>query len=121
MAADAELGVVVISQLAKRRPLPLADLDRLNGVVDNDLLDRLAATDRLHGDLGLELGTVGSALAELLRKRLRLRWVPRSEAVPRLRGKRWGRSRKTRQPQFESIGVERDIKMTKAPPWGGAE
>jgi hypothetical protein len=32
-------------------------------VVSGDLLDRLAATDRLHGDPGLELGTVGAALA----------------------------------------------------------
>jgi hypothetical protein len=30
-------------------------------------MDRLAATDRLHGDLGLELGTVGEAFAQLLR------------------------------------------------------
>ena len=31
--------------------------------VGGDLLDRLAATDRLHGDPGLELGTVSAALA----------------------------------------------------------
>lgn len=43
--------------------LPLADLDRVDGVVGGDLLDRLAATDRLHGDPGLELGAVGAALA----------------------------------------------------------
>jgi hypothetical protein len=48
--------------------LPLADLDRVDGVVGGDLLDRLAATDRLHGDPGLELGTVGAALAH--------RWEP---------------------------------------------
>ena len=48
--------------------LPLADLDRVDGVVGGDLLDRLAATDRLHGDLGLELGTVGAVLAH--------RWEP---------------------------------------------
>jgi len=47
-------------------------------VVSGDLLDRLAATDRLHGDPGLELGAVGAALAH--------RWEPRSGAVPRLRG-----------------------------------
>jgi hypothetical protein len=50
----------------------------VNGVVRGDLLDRLAAADRLHGDLGLELGTVGAALAH--------RWEPHSGAVPRLRG-----------------------------------
>jgi hypothetical protein len=32
-------------------------------VVGSDLLDRLAANDRLHGDSGLELRAVGSALA----------------------------------------------------------
>jgi len=46
----------------------VGDLDRVDGVVGGDLLDRLAATDRLHGDPGLELGTVGAALAH--------RWVP---------------------------------------------
>lgn len=30
--------------------------------VGGDLLERIATTDRLHGDLGLELGAVGSAL-----------------------------------------------------------
>ena len=29
----------------------------------NTLLERLAANDRLHGDLGLELGTMDSVLA----------------------------------------------------------
>jgi hypothetical protein len=58
----------------------------VNGVVSGDLLDRLAATDRLHGDPGLELGTVGASFAQLLRRRLRLRWEPLSGAVPRLRG-----------------------------------
>ena len=57
-----------------------------DGVVSSDLLDRLAANDRLHGDPGLELGTVGAALAQFLRRRLRLRWEPLSGAVPRLRG-----------------------------------
>ena len=44
-------------------PLPLAHLDRVDGVVGGNLLERLAATDRLHGDLGLERGTMGLALA----------------------------------------------------------
>ena len=35
----------------------------VDGVIRGDLLDRLAATDRLHGDSGLEFGTVGAALA----------------------------------------------------------
>ena len=43
--------------------LPLADLNGMNGVISIDLLDRLEATDRLHGDSGLEFGTVGAALA----------------------------------------------------------
>jgi hypothetical protein len=41
-------------------------------------LDRLAAADRHHGDLGLELGAAGAALAHW--------WEPLSGAVPRLRG-----------------------------------
>ena len=44
-------------------PLPLSHLDRVDGMVGSDLLDRLAATDLLHGDSGLELGAVGPALA----------------------------------------------------------
>jgi len=47
-------------------------------VICGDLLDRLAATDRLHGDPGLELVTVGAALAHW--------WEPLSGAEPRLRG-----------------------------------
>jgi len=47
-------------------------------VVSGDLLDRLATADRLHGDPGLELGTVSAALAH--------RWEPLSGALPRLRG-----------------------------------
>ena len=46
-----------------------------DGMLRGDLLDRLAATDRLHGDPGLD-GTVGAAFAQLLRRRLRLRWKP---------------------------------------------
>jgi len=59
-------------------PLPLAHLDRVDGMVSGNLLDRLAATDRLHGDPGLELRAVASALAHW--------WEPRSGAVPLLRG-----------------------------------
>ena len=35
----------------------------MDGVIGGDLLDGLAATDRLHGDFGLELRAVGAALA----------------------------------------------------------
>ena len=48
----------------------------MNDVVGGDLLVRLASTDRLHGDHGLELGTVDAPLA--------LWWEPLSGAVPRL-------------------------------------
>ena len=58
-------------------PLPLAHLDRVDGVISGDFLDRLAATNRLHGDSSLELRAVGAALAHW--------WEPRSGAVPRLR------------------------------------
>ena len=43
--------------------LPLTHLNWVDGVIGGDLLDRLAATDRLHGDSGLEFGTMGAALA----------------------------------------------------------
>jgi hypothetical protein len=59
-------------------PLSLAHLDGMDGVISGDLSDRLATTDRLHGDSGFEIGTVGAALAH--------RWEPLSGAVPRLRG-----------------------------------
>jgi len=58
--------------------LPLAQLDRVDGVISGDFLDRLAATNRLHGDSSLELRAVGAALAHW--------WEPRSGALPRLRG-----------------------------------
>lgn len=35
----------------------------MNVVVVGDLLNRLAFTDRLHGDPSLELGSVGAALS----------------------------------------------------------
>ena len=62
----------------QKLPLPMAHLDRVNGVISSDLLDRFATTDRIHGELGLELGAVGGALVH--------RWEPRSGAVPRLKG-----------------------------------
>ena len=49
-------------------PLPLAHLNRVDGMISADLLDRLAATDRLNGDLGLELRAVVMALAQLFRR-----------------------------------------------------
>lgn len=42
-----------------------------------DLLDRPAATDRLHGDPVIELGAVGTALA--------IRWEAISGLLPRLK------------------------------------
>jgi len=79
--------VLVLGLLAHGEPLTgtvqellllLAHLDRVNDVVGGDLLVRLASTDRLHGDHGLELGTMDAPLA--------LWWDPLSGAVPRLRG-----------------------------------
>lgn len=43
--------------------LPLIHLNRVDDVIGDDLLDRLAATDRRVGDSGLEFGTMGAALA----------------------------------------------------------
>ena len=43
--------------------LTLIYLNRVDGVISGDLLDRLAPTDRLYGDSGLEFGTMGATLA----------------------------------------------------------
>jgi hypothetical protein len=66
-----------LADAIQQLPLPLAHLDGMNGVISGDLLDRLATTDRLHGDPRLALGTVGAALAHW--------WEPHSGAVRRLR------------------------------------
>jgi len=76
LLAPGEQLTGAVQQLA----LPLAHLDRVNGVVSGDLLDRLAAADRLHGDPGLELGTVGAALIN--------RSEPLSGELPSFRGHR---------------------------------
>jgi len=52
-------------------------MDWVDGMVSGDLLNHHAATDRLDGESGVELRTVGSALAHW--------WESRSGAVPRLR------------------------------------
>jgi hypothetical protein len=62
----------------ERRHLSWQRGDWVDSVIGGDLLDRLAATDRLHGDPGLELGAMGAALTH--------RWEPLSGAVPRLKG-----------------------------------
>ena len=59
LAAPCEQLAGAIQQL----PLPLAHLDRMDGVISGDLLDRLTTTDRLHGDSGLELGAMCAARA----------------------------------------------------------
>ena len=58
--------------------MPLVAPVSVDSVIGVDLLDRLAATDRIHATLGLEVGAVSWALAH--------RWEPVSGAVPRLRG-----------------------------------
>jgi hypothetical protein len=67
-------------------PLPLAQLDWVNGVISSDLLNRLATTNRFHGDLGFEIRAMCTVFAQLLRRRLRQRWNPVSWTVPRLSG-----------------------------------
>lgn len=37
-------------------------MDREDGMLSRDLMQRLTATDRLHCDLGLELESMGTAL-----------------------------------------------------------
>lgn len=51
--------------------LPLAHLNRVHRMVGGNLLERLATTDRLHGDLGLELGAMSAAFAHLWEPPLR--------------------------------------------------
>jgi hypothetical protein len=58
--------------------LPLAHLVRVHTMIGGDFLDRLAATGRIHGNPGLELGAVVAAPAHW--------WEPLSGALPRLRG-----------------------------------
>ena len=64
--------LLVLALLASRKQLtgtiqqlllPLAYLDGVDRVISSDLLDCLAATDRLHGDSSLEFRTVSAALA----------------------------------------------------------
>lgn len=64
--------LLVLALLASRKQLtgtiqqlllPLAYLDGVYRVISSDHLDCLAAADRLHGDSGLEFGTVGESLA----------------------------------------------------------
>lgn len=66
-----------------------------NGWTAGDLLDRLTATDRLHGNTALELGPEGKALAH--------RWELRSGVIPRRRVKQWELSRKTRTNQCDTL------------------
>jgi hypothetical protein len=63
-----------------------AALRKPNGVVSSDLLEGHAVDDGFYGPMGLEFGTVGSAIGQLLRTGLRQRWVPRFGAVSWLRG-----------------------------------
>ena len=56
------LGEQLASSI-KQLLLPLAQLDRVDGVIGSYILDRLAGTGRLRGAPGLELGAVSAALA----------------------------------------------------------
>ena len=47
-------------------PLPLADLDGMDGVISGDLLDRLTTAVRLHGDSRFELGGCGCGVCSLV-------------------------------------------------------
>jgi hypothetical protein len=59
--------------------------DRLLGLLAA-CISMLGQDEGIHGDSGLELGTVGAAFAQLLRRRLRLRWKPpfRGGAPPQM-------------------------------------
>jgi hypothetical protein len=45
----------------------------MDRVVGGEVLNRLTATDRLHGNPGIELEAMGTAFAQLLRGKLRQR------------------------------------------------
>lgn len=62
-------------RITKLLPAQTAHLDQVNAVVGGDLVQCNAATNCHHGDLGLELGTVDTALDH--------RCEPLSGAVPR--------------------------------------
>jgi len=47
----------------EKLPLPLAHLDRVDGGISGDLLDRLKTAYRLHDNWGFEVGADGAALA----------------------------------------------------------
>jgi hypothetical protein len=66
--------------------------NRVNGVAGRDLLDRLAATDRLHANPGLELGAVSTAVAH--------RWEPPSRGSTPPQRLTMGPVRKTRPPHW---------------------
>jgi len=76
----------------------------MDGMVGADFLDRLAATDRFHGDPGPELGTVGAALAQLLRRKLRLRRELLSGAVPRPQRLTMGAVQKSQTTSLLNLG-----------------
>ena len=46
------------------------------GTIGSELLDHLTATNRLHGNLGLDLGPVLAARIYILEKRLLQWWEP---------------------------------------------
>ena len=52
---------------------PLTHLNLMDRVVGGEVLNRLTATDRLHGNPGIELEAMGTAFAQLLRGKLRQR------------------------------------------------
>lgn len=64
----------------------VAALRNANGVVSSEFLEGHAAAAGIYGHTGLAFGSVGSALAQLMRSRLCQGWVPRFGAVACLRG-----------------------------------
>jgi|LakMenE18May11ns_1017448.scaffolds.fasta_scaffold9932615_2 hypothetical protein len=61
-----------------------AALGNSNRVVSSDRLEGHAAADGIYGHTGLAFETVGAALGQFLRSRLRQWWVSRFGAVLRL-------------------------------------
>ncbi len=114
-------------------------LTQFDSVVGGDLLDRLAATDRLHGDPVLELGAVGAALAQLLRRRLRQRWerlswwcpasevndgaCPEKQSTSRPTGSssRYSQSAHPRKRRASVSGYQAAVRLSKDPAAGNAQ
>jgi len=97
----------------KQLRLPLAHLDRVDGVIGGDLLVRLAATDRRHGDSGLERGVVERRLLNSFGEGFANGESPVQEQYPASQVNDGGLSRKKNSPPLSSVISSGGIGSTK--------